>query len=153
MARRRVSILLRRFSYGKVGTWTLSSSKAELMLLQGARKERIVEGLLVKNPGHFPGPECVKWKRPFGVPSWCGPLDAFPLPHIGRLSLHFVARGCTGSSHRTISRIRADSAGCASTSVTAAASPAAAGTGTIAYKGSTPTAGIVHPHRVGGGIK
>ena len=34
MARRRVSILDRRFSYGNVGTWTRSSSKAELMLLK-----------------------------------------------------------------------------------------------------------------------
>ena len=34
MARRRVSIFERRFSYGKVGTWRRSSSKAELMEVQ-----------------------------------------------------------------------------------------------------------------------
>lgn len=34
MASRNVSILLNRFSYGNVGTWTRSSSNAEFMLLQ-----------------------------------------------------------------------------------------------------------------------
>lgn len=34
IAKRNVSILLKRFSYGNVGTCTRSSSKAELMLLK-----------------------------------------------------------------------------------------------------------------------
>lgn len=109
MARRRVSILLRRFSYGNVGTWTRNSSNAELILLQSARqKERGKERkkcTLVECCRECRAQLSVQWRRPFSVPSWCGPLDAFPFPHICLLSLNFV----TGRSRCTIAATRGPS--------------------------------------------
>ncbi len=43
MANLKVSILLSLFSYGNVGTWSLSSSKAALMLEALKREEDVVE--------------------------------------------------------------------------------------------------------------